>query len=157
MKNPKDNAGIHIPPPLFYLIFFAVGMILQKFIDIQSHFFKTSTSQIIGIFFLIAAILLLLSAIFTFLKNKTTMLPMKPASALQTKGIYSITRNPMYLGLLCTYIGSTFLFGNFWMLILLPFLIFTFQKYIISKEEAYLHRAFGEQYKMYQSKVRRWI
>ena len=81
----------------------------------------------------------------------------KPATSLQTTGIYSITRNPMYVGLLFVYIGLTFLIGNLWNFIFFPLLVIFIQEYIIKREEKYLQHEFGQEYEMYKQRVRRWL
>ena len=80
-----------------------------------------------------------------------------PASSLQTNGIYHITRNPMYLGLAIVYLGLSCLIGNWWNIILLPFLLLLVQQYIIKNEEKYLERRFGKEYAECRHKVRRWL
>lgn len=63
----------------------------------------------------------------------------------------------MYVGLLFVYIGMAFLKGNWWTIILIPFVILMVTQMIIIKEEKYLERAFGETYLDYKLKVRRWL
>ncbi|GAB3714419.1 hypothetical protein GCM10027592_54200 [Spirosoma flavus] len=81
----------------------------------------------------------------------------KPARSLQTGGIYSLSRNPMYLGLLLLYAGLSLLIGNVWTMLLLPFLVLIVTRYVIKREERYLERAFGHAYQSYKEKVRRWL
>ena len=102
-------------------------------------------------------LVVMLPALVKFFKTKNTLIPNKPATSLQTSGIYSITRNPMYLGLLNIYIGIAFLKGNWWTLMLVPFVILIVTYLVILKEESYLGRAFGDGYVEYRKKVRRWI
>lgn len=63
----------------------------------------------------------------------------------------------MYVGLLLIYIGLALQFGNWWTLLLIPFLIALITYRVILPEEKYLTRAFGEDYLNYQKQVRRWI
>ena len=92
-----------------------------------------------------------------FIKSKNTVVTVKPASSLQTSGIYSVSRNPMYLGLILIYLGMAFIFGNWWTLLLFPVLIVLINYLIILPEERYLIRAFGNSYSDYKNRVRRWI
>jgi protein-S-isoprenylcysteine O-methyltransferase Ste14 len=92
-----------------------------------------------------------------FWLTKNTLITAKPARSLQTSGIYSLTRNPMYLGLLLLYTGFSCFTNNCWTLILLPLLFIIIQEYVIKREENYLDRAFAEKYNEYKRKVRRWI
>ena len=52
----------------------------------------------------------------------TSLVPIKPSTALVVSGPYRLSRNPMYLGLLCVYIGVALWFGVVWALILVPLL-----------------------------------
>ena len=91
------------------------------------------------------------------MKTKNTPVIIKSASSLQTTGIYSVSRNPMYLSLLLIYTGLAFLIGNWWNIILLPLLFLVVQEYVIKREEKYLERRFGQEYLNYKLKVRRWL
>lgn len=157
MDKKKDNPGIVIPPPIIYLAVFAAGIFLQRIIPISKSFFKTRGSGIIGIVLIAISMVFGLAALERFFKTRNTVITVKPATSLQTGGIYSVTRNPMYVGVLFLYTGLTFLIGNWWNIILLPFLIWIIQGYVIHREEKYLMRRFGDDYKKYKTKVRRWI
>jgi protein-S-isoprenylcysteine O-methyltransferase Ste14 len=159
MKNVKDNPGVFIPPPLFYVIIFLLSFILQGYFTIRSaFFFHSMIASIIGIIIFIAALMIFaVPAVRQFIKSRNTLIPFKPATSLQTNGIYSVSRNPMYTGLLFQYLGLALIFGNWWTLILFPVLIVLVQYLIILPEERYLMRAFGNSYSDYKNKVRRWI
>lgn len=158
MKNKKDSPAVFIPPPLFYVFIFLSSVILQGYFTIKSaFFFHSRIANIFGIIFILAGLVFDLSALRLFIKSKNTVVTVKPASSLQTTGIYSVSRNPMYTGLLLVYLGLAFIFGNWWTLILLPLLFLLVNYFIIFPEEKYLNRAFGDNYSEYKKKVRRWI
>ena len=152
-----DHPGVYIPPPLIYVAFFFLSVALQKAMPLNSLFLQTAVAATAGRVLLIAGILVLLPALWKFLVSNNTLITIKPAHSLQTAGIYAFTRNPMYLGLLLLYSGIGFFKGNWWTFIVIPLLIITVQVYIISKEEHYLQRAFGNEYLQYKKKVRRWV
>lgn len=156
-NNKKDNPGIFIPPPLIYAAIFFLAILMQKIIPINNSFFESQNAAIAGIVLIAIALLFLLPALIRFVQSKNTVVTIKPANSLQTKGIYSLTRNPMYLGLLILYTGIAMLDGNWWTLIFIPVIIIIVQFYVIKGEENYLQRAFGEEYIAYRKKVRRWI
>jgi protein-S-isoprenylcysteine O-methyltransferase Ste14 len=157
MEKAKDNPGVYIPPPLIYVAMFLLSLLVQKFIPLSKLFFQSLTSHIIGILFIIAGLFFNVPAIRQFIKTGNTLVTIKPASSLQTSGIYGVTRNPMYLSLLLFYTGLAFLFGNWWTIMLIVILIIVVTYFIIRPEERYLQRAFGKTYLDYQQKVRRWI
>lgn len=151
----KDHPGVYIPPPLIYACSFFVSIVLQKLMPINSGWL--SGKQIVGWIFIAGYLLLFLPAMIGFIRSKNTLVTIRPASSLETSGIYSFSRNPMYLSLLFLYCGIAFFKGNSWTFLLIPFLILAVQYYVISKEEKYLLRTFGNEYVHYRKKVRRWI
>lgn len=157
MENKKDNPGVYIPPPLLYAAMFFASILIQKFLPINKDFFNSSASKVIGYVIILTGLFFIFPAFRQFFRAKTTLVTIKPATSLQTKGIYTISRNPMYVGLLLFYIGLSFIFGNWWNLILLPILLMVVQGYVIRREEKYLDRRFGQQYDDYKAKVRRWL
>lgn len=157
MKQSKDSPGVFIPPPLFYAAIFLISILLQRYIPIKGSFSHGSATMIPGVILIIAGQLFSIPALRQFLQTKNTLIPFKSATSLQTGGVYSVSRNPMYTGLLLTYIGLAFIFGNFWTVILIPVLMAIIIYAVILPEERYLSRAFGDQYETYKKTVRRWI
>ena len=158
MKNKRNSPGVFIPPPLVYVFVFILSFILQGTFTIKrAFFFHSPKANILGLILMLSGLIFAIPAIRQFFKSKTSIIPIRPASSLQTSGIYSISRNPMYLGLLLTYLGIALIFGNWWTIFLIPLLIGLIHYFIILPEERYLLRAFGEDYADYKKKVRRWI
>lgn len=153
----KDHPGVYVPPPLIYVAFFFLSVVLQKRWPIQSSLLGTARNPVMGWIIIALALLLIFPALRRFFVSSNTLITARPARSLQTTGIYAHTRNPMYLGLLLLYCGTAFLQGNGWTFIVAPFLLLVVQFYIIKKEESYLERAFGEEYNVYKQRVRTWI
>jgi protein-S-isoprenylcysteine O-methyltransferase Ste14 len=157
MKNTKDSPGVFIPPPLFYVFFFLLSFLLQGHLTIKrAFFFHSPIANILGLMIILSGFFFSVPALLLFFKSKNTIVPIKPATSLLTGGVYSFSRNPMYVGLLLTYLGMAFIFGNWWTLILLPLLVVVITYRIILPEERYLGRAFGNRYSDYKKQVRRW-
>lgn len=100
-----------------------------------------------------------LAGVICFHKAKTTVNPLKPASAsvLVTSGIYRVTRNPMYLGFaLILAAWTVFLASPLALLGLVAFILYI-NRFQIQPEERALHRLFGEALDEYCTRVRRWI
>jgi protein-S-isoprenylcysteine O-methyltransferase Ste14 len=157
MENKKDNPGIHIPPPLIYVIVYLAAVFIQKTVPVNDSLFCKPLMKIIGVIFLIIALLFLFRSLRQFFQSKNTVITIQSANSLQTNGIYSITRNPMYLGLALIYLGISCLIGNWWNIILFSFLLLIIQEFIIKREEKYLQREFGQEYLDYKRRVRRWL
>ncbi len=157
MENKSDHPGVYLPPPLLYAAVFLAGVFAQKFIPLGRSFFHTTTSRIVGTVIVATGVLFVFPALRQFFRTGNSVVTIKPANSLQTTGIYSITRNPMYVGLLLFYTGLVFIVGNWWTFILIPMLVILVQQYIIKREEKYLARRFGQPYSDYKTKVRRWL
>lgn len=151
----KDHAGVYVPPPLIYVAVFFLSILLQSLIPLDHSWLKLHSwlSWILfGCFVLFA-----FPAIYRFIISRNTITTILPAKSLQSSGIYSFSRNPMYIGLLFLYSGIAVLKGNWWTFLLIPLVIIIVQEYVIKREEKYLQRQFGDAYTAYRKKVRRWL
>lgn len=72
-------------------------------------------------------------------------------------GIYTRTRNPMYLGLTLFTLGLGIGTANPWLVLLAPLLLLYLQERVVKREEAYLTARFGAEYEAYRRRVRRWF
>ena len=150
----KLNLKTKIPPPLITLICISIIYFFEK----EFIFFEDWNIYISG-FFLIWGLIIIAFAVFKFAKTKTTVDPTKPSktSSLVISGIYRITRNPMYLGMLFLIISFTFYKLSLAGAIVIPSFIFYINKYQIEPEEYELRKKFGENFEDYCKKVDRWI
>jgi protein-S-isoprenylcysteine O-methyltransferase Ste14 len=155
--NKSKGPGVYIPPPLFYVIIFIAAVLIQKQIPVDSALFQSRAFKVVGIFFMIISLFFLARSLRQFFQSRNTLILVKPATSLQTTGIYEISRNPMYVGMTILYLGLTCIIGNWWNIILFPLLFLIIQEYIIKREEKYLLLEFGEQYNEYKNNVRRWL
>ncbi len=96
---------------------------------------------------------------YSFKKVNTTIDPMTPEQSTQlvTTGIYSYSRNPMYVGFLAWLIAAVIFFGNIVNLLLLPFYILLVNRIYIIPEETALEKLFMKEYSEYSKNVRRWL
>ena len=155
--STSKGPGVFIPPPLFYVLIFIAAVFIQKIIPITDKLFHLSATKVAGAILLIVALFFLVKSLRQFFLTKNTLILIKPASSLQTTGIYGMTRNPMYVGLAIVYLGITCFIGNWWNIILFPVLFIIVQEYIIKREEKYLELEFGQGYSDYRRTVRRWL
>lgn len=150
----KLNLKTKIPPPLITLICISIIYFFEK----EFIFFEDWNIYISG-FFLLWGLIIIAFAVFKFAKTKTTVDPTKPSktSSLVISGIYRITRNPMYLGMLFLIISFTFYKLSLVGSIVIPSFIFYINKYQIEPEEYEMRKKFGENFEDYCKKVDRWI
>jgi protein-S-isoprenylcysteine O-methyltransferase Ste14 len=117
--------------------------------------FQLLVAWLIG---LLAAIVCVLGVL-EFKRAKTTVNPTKPqaSSSLVRTGIYSRTRNPMYLGFLLILAGWATATTSLLAFFALPAFVFYMNRFQIKPEERALTSIFGEEFKAYCATVRRWI
>ena len=146
-----------IPPPLYMVIFGVLMYFLAKNYPIMVLLEAPVNNIAYG--FAGLALLLDLSALFLFFRSKTTPNPIKPENANQvvTKGMYRVSRNPMYLGLLFWLIAWAIHLSVLSPFLLLPLFVWVINVQQIIPEERVLEKKFGKSYLNYKNKVRRWL
>ena len=102
-------------------------------------------------------LILLALALWEFTRRRTTPIPHMEASALITTGIFSRTRNPIYLGDIFILAGLILRWDAVLSLPLIPFLIWIIDIRFIRAEEMRLERAFGDAFLRYKAQTRRWL
>jgi protein-S-isoprenylcysteine O-methyltransferase Ste14 len=150
----EDNAGVTLPPPAIFIVTLVVAIVLNHCWPIYTIPQKV---RWVGVVLILMGLAAIGGGVSEFRKFKTSFVPIAPAKAMLDKGIFAKTRNPLYLGLLCIYVGVACLFSTVWAFLFLPLVLFAITKLVIVKEEAYLERRFGERYLDYKSRVRRWM
>jgi protein-S-isoprenylcysteine O-methyltransferase Ste14 len=153
--NNLDHVDVRIPPPLIYVAGFVLGLLLERAFLVLV--LPKTPSRVAAVLCIALWAILTVWSIGLFHRARTSFLPIKPTTTLVVYGPYKFTRNPMYLGLACLYLGLALWLGIFWALILLPAVIALVQHYVIAREEQYLERKFGKEYLRYKAGVRRWI
>jgi protein-S-isoprenylcysteine O-methyltransferase Ste14 len=83
--------------------------------------------------------------------------PGRPTTNIVTSGVYSLSRNPLYLGLACFLAGAALIFNLLWVLILLLPSLVLCHFVLIAPEERYLADRFGDEYREYAATVYRWL
>ena len=81
----------------------------------------------------------------------------QPMRVMVTTGIHGWTRNPIYLGMFLALIGLAIGFDTLWLLMMLVLFWLLIRYGVVAREEAYLERKFGDVYRGYRSRVRRWL
>jgi len=108
---------------------------------------------------LFIAIIVGIAAVVSFNRHKTTVNPTKPetSSTVVSSGIYSFSRNPMYLAMLITLVSLAYYLQHLASLPVILIFIGYMTRFQIIPEERMLTKLFGQQYIDYQIKVRRWF
>ena len=112
----------------------------------------------IGLLFFIIGFIIVLVCIFHFATlGNGTLSPVDPTKKLVIKGLYKLTRNPMYVGVIFLLIGEVVFTKSINLLFYTLFVFIGFHLFIKYIEEPRLLNDFGEEYKQYSKSVKRWI
>lgn len=147
--NSLDSLELRIHPPVLWVLCalpaFTSG--LPSGIDPLS-IILAGASGLFGI-----------AALASFALARTTYKPNRPENTriLVTSGVYKLSRNPMYLGLVLLLLGVYLAVKNSWGFLMIPLFVFWLQRFQIQVEERVLKQKFGVQYLDYCAAVRRWL
>ena len=155
MNEHNDYANVKIHPPVLLLLHVLGAFLLNWLLPLPFVF--TKPLEWAGYVLVFTGLGVAFSAIGQFGKMHTTLDPHGPVSAIITSGPYRFSRNPIYLGFVCTLIGLPLALGNYWGAALSPLLVILMAQLVIKHEEAYLEEKFQEVYTSYKSRVRRWL
>lgn len=147
---------LKIPPPAVGLLvasaMWAVARALPAVLAVQDPEFAAAIVALIGVSFDIAGIV-------SFYLAKTTINPLRPhkTTALVSTGVYRVTRNPMYVGLLFLLIAWAIYLSSAWALFGPLAFVLYMNRFQIGPEEKVLGVLFGDEFTEYKKKVRRWL
>ncbi|HSG99574.1 MAG TPA: isoprenylcysteine carboxylmethyltransferase family protein [candidate division Zixibacteria bacterium] len=153
--SPPDRANVVGLPPLYFIAALLIGLMLERrwplyeFPDFLRHLFSWPL--------LALSLGLAGSAFYQMMRAGTAIDPHKPTTALVTSGPYRFSRNPMYLSLALLVAGVAFFRSSLWTLLLLVPAVLLLERLVIRREERYLETKFGENYREYRARVRRWL
>jgi protein-S-isoprenylcysteine O-methyltransferase Ste14 len=134
-----------VPPPAIYVAGFAVGAALQRVVDVPLPW-----PALVGGLGLLAAVVGLVfigSAVATLGRT----------SGLATRGVFTLTRNPIYVGFAFAYLGVAALLRLSWAILLLPVVIAAVDQLVVAREERRLSGVFGDDYRRYIADTPRWL
>ena len=143
-----------VPPPIICAVAVFVGVIANIIWPLTTI---STTRYMLGGFLVVASLLVMPGILVKFRRVKTPFDVRKDPSVLITSGVYKVSRNPSYVALLVLCIGIGIIMSNLWVLICLIPAAIVIERFVISEEEYRLNKAFGEEYRVYKSSVRRWL
>jgi len=154
-KNQSDHANIIMRPVFIYAIAILSAWAINYLVPLSWAFFEYRYNS--GLVFFILGLFVFLISMGPFFKRKQNPDPLAPTAEIYQDGLYAFSRNPMYVSFNLITISLSLLLDNFWILILLLPTLIIMTYGVILHEEAYLEDKFGEEYKNYKKKVRRWL
>jgi len=155
MTATEDTSGVRFPPPLIYVGGFVIGYLLDRAVPLTLT--SWPLGEPLGWALVAVGVALMGSAVMTFRRAGTSLNPAKPTTRVVVHGPYRFTRNPMYVGWVIVYLGCVLLTNTVWPLVSLPVVLVLISRAVIAKEERYLAAKFGDAYRAYKARVRRWL
>ena len=145
-------------PPVALALFFVVAMWLLS-ASVPSLSWALPWRAAVAPLLVSTGLAIALAGVLEFRRAKTTVNPFIPeaTSAIVTSGVYRLTRNPMYLGLLLALIGWAVWLSHLVVFALLPVFVLYMNRFQIQPEERALSRKFGGRFLDYTRSVRRWV
>ena len=150
-----DSPDVLTFPPVIFLIFYVIGYVTDRAFPADLGILHTRYA--IGGVLIAAGITMAAWAITQFVRAKTHVDVRKPATALVVSGPYRLSRNPMYLAMTLLYAGFAVGFSMPITLGLLIPCLALLHRGVIRREEDYLARKFGDEYRKYKARVGRWF
>ena len=156
MSDTADTAHVIVRPPIAWALAVLVGLTLQWVVSLPFMPASVPAGWIGGIVFVLA-LALFAWAIATMTRAGSNVPTNLPTTTIVETGPYRFTRNPIYLGMFLGLVGLAIAFDNLWLLAtLVPFAL-VIRYGVVAREEAYLERKFGDAYRQYRARVRRWL
>lgn len=155
-EHPAGEATILIPP-VWLLIFgvatYFTGRALPGVIPVPY------VQEALAVLLALGGIGMAIAALVQFGRKKTTYHPEIPgkASALVTDGVYTITRNPMYVGMALVLLAIAVWFGSLLAALIVPMFMGVITMVQIVPEERALARIFGAEFEAFKRRTPRWL
>ena len=156
--NDTGTAGVIARPPLLYVGALLLGLAADHLLPLPFDVPKAGLvhSTIAGLV-VVVGLALMAAGIRDFSRGGTPVPTNQPTRTLVTTGTLRWSRNPIYVGMFFIYLGIGLAARSPWIVILTLPLAITVRYGVVAREEAYLERRFGNAYRDYKSRVRRWL
>jgi protein-S-isoprenylcysteine O-methyltransferase Ste14 len=154
MARP-DNPGVIARPPFLTLGAFLIGGALEWLRP--TCIFGGALRSVLGLLLAGAGVALIATAVRQFRAAGTNIETYKPSETIVTTGLYGRSRNPIYVAMAVILIGLGLAVDSLWVVAMVVPLLLVLRFGVIAREERYLAGKFGETYRAYTARVRRWL
>jgi protein-S-isoprenylcysteine O-methyltransferase Ste14 len=160
MDDTPDTAQVIIRPPLALGLAVIAGLALGRLVPLPflpADQPAGTLGTIVGAILFVLALALFAWAIVTVTRAGSNVPTSQPTTIIVESGPYRFGRNPIYLSMFLGLIGLALAVNNLWLLLMLVPFALVIRHGVVAREEAYLERKFGDVYRGYRSRVRRWL
>ena len=156
MADTADTPNVIVRPPIAWALAVLAGLALNWFMPLPIVPAAVLGGWLGALLFALA-LALFVWAIATMTWGGSNVPTNLPTTTIVDTGPYRFTRNPIYLAMVLGLIGLAIAFNTLWLLLVpVPFAL-VIRYGVIAREEAYLDRKFGDVYRRYRLRVRRWL
>jgi protein-S-isoprenylcysteine O-methyltransferase Ste14 len=159
--QPADSstAGIKVRPPVLFAVALLLGFALDHLLPLPFAIprYNGLLHRIIPSAIVLFGIAISAAGIRNFTRAATPVPGNQPVRTLVTTGIHRWSRNPIYVGMVLLYLGIGIAVRSPWILVLSPLIVIVLRYAVIAREETYLEQRFGDDYRDYKARVRRWL
>jgi len=156
LADTTDTANVIIRPPNAWAVAVLAGLAINWLMPLPFVPAAVSAGWLGAIVFALA-LALVAWAIAIITRAGSNVPTNLPTTSIVDTGPYRFTRNPIYLSMVLGLIGLAIAFNSLWLLLtLVPFAL-VIRYGVVAREEAYLERKFGDVYRGYRARVRRWL
>ena len=157
MNTSKDNAGVIVLPPVLYAVALGVVLGLRWWWPMGIFSGHAAAVRWAGVALVPVAFGIGAWGAVTLRKAGTNVNPMLPSTAIVANGPFAFSRNPLYVGLAIAFLGITLALDSWWGFIVLVPVIVLMHFGVVLREERYLAGKFGDAYRDYCTRVRRYF
>lgn len=157
MTTRPDSAGVRLMPPAVFFACAAAGIVVWLVWGGTVPLVPWTVRWSSGAALAVAGFAFMGWGHRRFTRLGVAVKTILPASQLVTGGAYRFSRNPMYVGFVAILLGAGWFLGAVPLLAAAVVMYLYLDRYVIVREEAYLARTFGEAYKDYCARTRRWL
>lgn len=155
-KVEGKPSGIRVLPPLVILAAIVIATVIDWLIPLTFGL-PSALRWILGAVLFLVPIAAVATLFASFARANSAYDVRVIPRGLVTDGLFRYSRNPGYVGMLLMGVGLAILFDDPWALLALFPAAVVLHREVVLKEEAILQREFGEEYRLYKRRVRRWI
>lgn len=155
----RDAPSVRVIPPAVPVLTILAGVGLDHLWPIDPGVALAAPARYWAGGLIVAGVVLVfgLWPVVLFRRSGQSEIPWTTTTEIVERGPYRFTRNPMYLQMVLGCIGVAVILWNAWIVILTPVCGWVLHRFAIKPEEAYLQDKFGEPYRAYTRRVRRWL
>ena len=157
-KDESDRAQTAFEPPLLLLVSLVLSFWLSRLLPLPLWPAGLARfGEVAGVVLVLGSIALMGWTALSIVRGGASVPVGKPTARLVIRGPYRFSRNPIYTGMVILLVGMGFSRDSWWFLAIAVATALLLRWGVILREEAYLVGKFGDEYREYANRVRRWL